>query len=111
MASDDESSHFTEEPLRLVKFISPEDRAKKVMMDVILLINNLYYIRCSTLYLALQNTSRYLEYVAARLDFSAFTEANYEELKIAALIILNLSSKFLDRISYSISDLLKKTGF
>lgn len=46
-----------------------------------------------------------------RVDSTSFTSDNYEEFKIAALIILNLSSKFLDRISYSISDLLRKIGF
>ena len=53
MLSDDEVSHFTEEPLRIVKFISPETRAKRTMGNTILQINNLYYINSATLYLAM----------------------------------------------------------
>jgi hypothetical protein len=60
------------------------------------------------LFLAVSCIERYLVYVAERFEISHMTDQNLEEFKLTSLIILNLASKYYDRVAYSISELLDK---
>lgn len=67
-----------------------------------------YSMEQSTLFLTLNAVNRYLKAVSSLVDFSKLTNGNLEEFKLASLIILNLASKYNERVAYKISDLASK---
>ena len=76
------------------------------MISDLLRANRVFVINFEVLYLAADCIERYIEYVAERFEFSKITDQNLHEFKLSAMIILNLSSKYYDRVAYSISDLM-----
>jgi len=83
-----------------------EQFVKKEMVQAVLRVNETYLVSFEVLYLAFSCIERYLDYVAERFEFSLTTDQNLKEFKLSSLIILNLASKFYDRVAYCVSDLI-----
>ena len=82
-----------------------EQFIKQAMVSQVLKTNRVFVISFEVLYLAVECIERYIEYVAERFEFIEMTDQNLKEFKLSAMIILNLASKYYDRVAYSISDL------
>eukprot|EP00347_Sterkiella_histriomuscorum_P020073 403339203 len=81
---------------------------KKFMIDTVMVVFKKYKIALSTLYLTIGNINRYLNSVKTTIQYRnalKFTINEIEDYKVAALIILNLSSKYCERVAFKVSEL------
>ncbi|CDW83318.1 UNKNOWN [Stylonychia lemnae] len=84
-----------------------ESQAKQVMIDAVLRIFKSYSITLPTLFLIIQNIHRYLQSIKTQLCWDINIKT-IEDFRLSALIILNLSTKYSDRVAFKITDLAKK---
>jgi hypothetical protein len=78
------------------------------MVEQIMKVYGFYCISTETLFIALELLNRYFRYISQRLNFNQLSIENLMEFKISAMIILNLASKYFDRVAFNLTDLISR---